>query len=73
MAFAMGLLLGIAGILIAAHIQGQRPDMTIAYRHVAVPVAAIVAASALIAITIIEIRNYRQTKTLAAIARASRS
>ena len=72
MAFAVSLLLGILGILITAHIQAQHPDMTVAYRHVALPVAAVVATFALIATTIVEIRNYRQTRTLAAVLRASR-
>jgi len=72
MAFAVSLLLGILGILITAHIQGQHPNMAAAYRHVALPVAAVVAAFALVAMTIVEIRNYRQTKALAAVAKASR-
>jgi hypothetical protein len=72
MAFAVSLLLGIAGILITGLIQGQHPNMTVAYRHIALPIAAIVAAFGLIAMTIVEMRNYRQTKTLASVERASR-
>jgi len=72
MAFAVSLLLGILGILITAYIRGQHPNITLAYRHIALPIAAIVAAFGLIAMTIVEIRNYRQTRTLASVARASR-
>jgi hypothetical protein len=72
MAFAVSLLLGILGILITAYIRGQHLNITVAYRHIALPIAAIVAAFGLIAMTIVEIRNYRQTKTLASVARASR-
>lgn len=72
MSFAISLLLGIIGILISNHIHGTHPDMTIAYRHVAFPIAAMVAGIALIVLTVLEIRSYRQTKTLAEIARASR-
>jgi hypothetical protein len=70
--FAIGLLLGIIGILISSHMRGIHPNMTLAYRHVAFPVAAVVAGVALIATTVLEIRTYRQTKVLAAVARGSR-
>ena len=70
--FAIGLLLGIIGILISSRIHGVHPNMTLAYRHVALPVAATAASIGLIVLTVLEIRNYRQTKTLAEIARASR-
>jgi spore maturation protein SpmA len=70
--FAIGLLLGIIGILISSRIHSIHPNMSLAYRHVALPVAAITASIALVVLTVFEIRNYRQTKTLAEIARASR-
>jgi len=70
--FAIGLLLGIIGILITSRAHGIHPDMTLAYRHVALPAAAVVAGIGLIVLSVLEIRNYRQTKTLAEIARASR-
>jgi hypothetical protein len=72
LSFAISLLLGILGIVVTSRVQGIHPNMTFAYRHVALPVAAFVAAIALIATTILEIRSYRQTKTLAQIARSSR-
>jgi hypothetical protein len=72
LSFAISLLLGILGIVVTSRVQGIHPNLTLAYRHVALPVAAFVAAIALIATTILEIRSYRQTKTLAQIARSSR-
>ncbi len=55
-----------------AGLRGIHPNMPIAYRHIALPVAAVVAAVTLISATVIEIRRYRQTKALAAIERISR-
>jgi hypothetical protein len=72
LSFAISLLLGIVGIVITSRVQGAHPNMTAAYRHIALPVAIAVAAVALIATTILEVRSYRQTKILAEIARASR-
>ena len=45
--------------------------MTGAYRHIAAPVAAAVAAVVLISVTVLEIKRYRQAKMLARIERAS--
>jgi hypothetical protein len=70
--FAVSLLIGIFGILVTAHIREIHPDMTIAYRYVAMPVAVVVGGIALITTAVFEIQNYRQTKTLAGVARASR-
>ena len=70
--FAVSLLLGILGLVIAARLQGVHPNMTTAYRHIALPVAATVGAVVLIAASVIEIRHYRQTKALAEIERISR-
>jgi hypothetical protein len=72
LSFAISLLLGILGILIAARVHGVPADMTLAYRHIALPAAAVAAGIAMIVTTIVEIRNYRQTKILAEVARASR-
>ena len=70
--FALSLLLGILAVVITAYSRGLHPNMTVVYRHVALPFAAIAAAVALTGTSILEIRNYRQTKTLASVARASR-
>ena len=70
--FAVSLLLGILGLVIAARLRGFHPNMTTAYRYIALPRAATVGAVVLIAATVIEIRHYRQTKALAEIERISR-
>jgi len=72
LSFAVSLLLGIAGTVILSHMRGVHPDMTLAYRHVALPTAVSVAVIVFLAATVMEIRNYRQAKALAGIARASR-
>ena len=72
LSFAVSLLLGIVGTVIRAHMRGLHPNMRLTYRYVALPVAVSVAAITVIAASVMEIRNYRQTKALAGIARASR-
>jgi hypothetical protein len=69
LAFAVSLLLGILALVVAARLHGVRPNMTTAYRHIALPVAAAASAIALIATSALEIRRYRQTKALAEIER----
>ena len=71
LSFAVSLLLGILGLVTTSRLQGILPNMTVAYRHIALPVAAFAAAIALVTTTILEIRTYRQTRTLAQIARSS--
>ena len=71
LAFAVSLLLGILGLVIAARWRGVHPNMTIAYRHIALPATAVVCVIVLIASSVIEIRQYRQTKALAEIERIS--
>jgi hypothetical protein len=71
LSFAVSLLLGIVGIVIAAHLRGLRPNLPIAYRHIAFPVAVVVGAIALISATVTEIRRHRQAKALAQIERIS--
>jgi hypothetical protein len=71
LSFAVSLLLGILGIVIAAYLRGIHPNLTTAYRHIAFPVAAVVGTIALIFATVTEIRHHRQAKTLAEIERIS--
>jgi hypothetical protein len=71
LSFAIGLLLGIAASLIAGWLRGIHPDMTSAYRHVALPIALVVATIVLVSTTVLEIRRYRHTKGLVEIARVS--
>lgn len=73
LSFALSLLLGIGGLMISARLRGVHPNMTAAYRHIAFPAAAAVAAIVLISASVMEIRHYRQTKVLAEIERVSRS
>jgi len=72
LSFAVTLLLTILAMMVAGAIHGTNPDMRFAYRHVALPVAVVVGAIVLVATLVIEIRHYRQTQTLAGIARLSR-
>jgi hypothetical protein len=72
LAFAVSLLLGILWLVIAARLHGVHPNMTGAYRHIALPIAAGAGTVVFIALTAMEIRRYRQTKALAQIERISR-
>lgn len=71
LSFAISLLLGIVGVTIYARARGITPDMTIAYRHIAAPIAIVVGAIVLVLSFTMEIRQYRQAKALASIERAS--
>jgi amino acid transporter len=64
LSFAVSLFLGILGVVLAARVRGVSPNMTIAYRHVAFPIAATVAAVVLVSASFMEGRHYRQAKTL---------
>lgn len=64
LAFAVSLLLGIMGTVLAAIVRGIHPNMTFAYRHVAFPVAVVAALVALVSSLVIEIRQYRRERTL---------
>ena len=71
LSFAVSLLLGILGLVIAARLQSAQLNLTTAYRHIALPVAAVVGVIALITASVMEIRQYRQTKALVEIERIS--
>jgi hypothetical protein len=70
--FAVSLLLGILGIVIGAKLRGHVPNLTLAYREVALPSAAAIGSLVLISSLFLEVRHYRQAKTLAGIEKASR-
>ena len=72
LSFAVSLLLGILGLVIAARLRGVHPNMSTAYRHIALPLAAVVGVIVFVSASVIEIRHYRQTKALAEIERTSR-
>ena len=69
LSFALVLFLSIIGALVISAIRGVPLQMRIAYRDIAIP-AALVAAAVIFVITVImEVRHYRQAKSLAAIER----
>jgi TRAP-type C4-dicarboxylate transport system permease small subunit len=69
--FAVTLLFAILGTVITARLRGVHPDMRIAYRYIALPVAAVAGSIILVLALFMEIRHYRQMKALAAIERLS--
>jgi len=72
LSFALALLCGISGILLRSWLRGVHPNMSFAYSHVAAPIAATASLVTFISMTILEVRNYHQSRVLAAVARASR-
>jgi ABC-type cobalamin transport system permease subunit len=69
--FAVSLLLGILGIIAISALHHIDPNMTLAYRRIALPGAAIGGSTIFVLALAMEIRHYRQSKTLAAIERMS--
>jgi hypothetical protein len=69
--FAIVLFLGIIGTGIVAILRGAHPNMTIAYRSIALPAAAVAGGIIFVLALSMEIRHYRQSKTLAAIEKVS--
>jgi hypothetical protein len=69
--FAVSLLAAILFAVSAAALRGVHPDMRIAYRHIALPAALVAGAVIFIFTLVMEIRHYRQTRTLSAIERLS--
>lgn len=68
LSFAVSLLLGIFGVILAAKIKGAHPNMALAYRDVALPIAAMVGVIVLVSSSVMEIRHYRQARALGRIA-----
>jgi hypothetical protein len=60
LAFAVCLFLGIIGLVIAAGLRGVHPNMTVAYRDFAFPIAVFAGAAALVAAVVLEFRHHRQ-------------
>lgn len=69
--FTVSLLLAILGTVIVSAFRHMHPDMRIAYREIATPAAIVAGAIIFVLALIMEIRHYRQSKTLSAIERAS--
>jgi len=70
LSFAVGLLLGIVGVLVYAYVEKIKPDMRLAYLDVAAPFAVVVGLVVLVLTVAMEIKHYRQSKTLGGIERA---
>ena len=71
LSFAVSLLLAIVGTVVASALRGIHPDLRIAYRFIALPMALVAGAIICVLSVAMEIRHYRQTKTLSAIERLS--
>ncbi|MGB8065276.1 MAG: hypothetical protein WCF26_25560 [Candidatus Sulfotelmatobacter sp.] len=65
--FAVTLLLAIAGTAIASKLRGVHPDMRVAYRYIAMPMALVAGGIILVFSISLEVRHYRQMKTLSTI------
>jgi flagellar biosynthesis protein FliR len=71
LAFAVSLLLSILGTVVYSQMQHVAPNMPFAYRHIAFPFAITVGLMVLALSLTMEIRHYRQRKTLSGIERVS--
>lgn len=69
LSFAVSLLLAILGVVILAVLRHVHPDMRIAYRLIALPMALVAGCMIFVFAIVIEVRHYRQSKTLSAIER----
>ena len=67
--FAVSLLFAILGTVIVSALRGMHPDMRIAYRVIALPVGIVAGSIIFVLSLVMEIRHYRQSKTLSAIER----
>jgi TRAP-type C4-dicarboxylate transport system permease small subunit len=67
--FAVSLFLAIIGTVIVSSLRGVHPDMSVAYRMIALPIALVAGSIIFVLALIMEIRHYRQNKTLSAIER----
>src|SRR5712672_867659 len=70
LAFAVSLLLSILGTVVYSQVQHVAPNMPFAYRYIAFPFAITVGVIVFVLSLTMEIRHYRQRKTLAGIERA---
>jgi len=69
--FAVSLLLAIIGTVVISSLRHVNPHMTVAYRQIALPTAVVAGSIIFVLALVMEIRHYRQSKTLSAIARMS--
>jgi hypothetical protein len=71
LSFAIALLLSILGTVVYSQVKHVAPNLTFAYRHIAFPFAITAGAIVLVLSLGMEIRTYRQRKTLDDIERVS--
>lgn len=64
--FAASLLIAIIATAIASAIRGIHPDMRIAYRMIAFPIAAFAGAIILVVAIVTEVRHFRKARALRA-------
>jgi hypothetical protein len=64
LSFAVSLFLGILGTLVGAGLRGIHPNMTFAYRHVALPIASVAAGVVFVSAVIVEVMHYRRARVL---------
>jgi hypothetical protein len=67
--FAVSLLLAILGTVTVSSLRAEHPDMRIAYRLIALPMALVAGSIIFVLALVMEIRHYRQSRTLSAIER----
>jgi TRAP-type C4-dicarboxylate transport system permease small subunit len=71
LSFAVALLLSILGTIVYSQVEHVAPNLPFAYRHIAFPFAITVGTIVLVLSLVMEVRNYRQRRTLAEIERVS--
>ncbi len=72
MAFCVALLFGIVGIVLTKMIRGgPGPNLALAYRHIALPVAIAVLVVAFIITLIVEVRHYRRERAAITVQRGN--
>jgi hypothetical protein len=71
LSFAVALLLSILGTVVYSQVKHVAPNLTFAYRHIAFPCAITAGVVVLVLSLGMEIRSYRQRKTLAGVERVS--
>ena len=71
LSFAVALLASILGTIIYSQVEHVAPNLMFAYKRIAFPIAVAAGVIVLAVTLVVEIRNYRQRKVLAAIERSS--
>ena len=67
--FAVSLLIAILGTVVVSAVRGVHPDLRIAYRVIALPVALVAGSIIFVLSLVMEVRHFRQNRTLSAIER----